>query len=213
MLYHSRSTRPLSKLLFVLSVCCAAALPAAPIPAKLAALLPKEASEVKVTDIARMEFMTSFTMTASLPASRACNRNQVTAHAVYLIVKSFFIDNEIGQMQAEMTPSTSEQQIATMRRQLEDRRANWKGLNVGQVSAVREEKVGSGTILSIAYDSICADVNPDSPNFHEIKARAYFFNGRTEATVELENKCSDAEARAILIHIFERLDKTDFKGL
>lgn len=191
----------------------ASLLTGSPPPAKLLALFPKDASEISSSEINRMEFMTHFSSSATLPATRSCNRNTVTPHAIFLEVNAFNIRNEIGVMQADMIPLTSRDQIQSMRRQLEKVRDNWKGLNIGSFTAIREEKVGKGTILMIRYTAPCADVNPDRSESEEVRARAYFWNGRTEAKLEFANRCSEAEARAVITALFEKIDQADFQSI
>lgn len=186
---------------------------AGPIPAKLSALFPKGASETWSSEPAKLGFMTSVTCTATLPKTSGCLFHERTPHALFFEIKAYDVQSEMGAMQAEMIPLTTADQLAVMRKQLEERRAYWKGRNFTNITTVREEKVGKGTILMISCDGPCHDVNPDRPSYHEVRLRAYFFNGRSEVTVKLENFCTDAEARVIIVQLFEKIDRTDFKDM
>ncbi len=208
--------RATSAWFILLLLAVAALLPlqaAGSVPAKLATLFPKGATELWCSEIPRMGFMTFVTCTATLPKTTGCLFNTSTPHALHFEIKAYDISDEMGAMQAEMMSGEMAKELQSMRKQLEKRRENWKGLNVGHVTPVSEEKVGKGTILSTGYESLCADVNPDRPRFTEVCLRGYFFNGRTLVTVELQNHCSGAEARALVAQLFEKIDRTDFKEL
>lgn len=184
------------------------------VPAKLAALFPKNATDLTCSNLLRLQFMMGAFCTASLPATRSCNRGKVTPSALKMEIKSFNTQDEVGKMQAEMTGMSSEMEkhVRSMRKELESRRDYRKNLG-GQITEIREEKVGSGTLLMFGFEKICVDVNPDSPSYREVVLRAYFHNGRTEALVEFENQCSEADARAVIAHLFDRIEKTDFTDL
>jgi len=160
-----------------------------------------------------MGFLMQTTLTASLPRTQSCVNGQLQPFALKVDIKAYNTRDEIGSMQAGFIPSTVTQQKASLKKELTPIMENWKGLNSGDVSGVREKPVQGGVIFLTAHDAPCVDVNPDRPTFHEVQARAFFFNGHTEASVELHHFCTDDEALSLLENLLKKLDSTDFSGL
>lgn len=179
-------------------------------PAKLAGLMPKGVTHF-MGEPARMQVMMYTTLLSDYPQKRGCSKSGTTPKAIEIDLKSFDIATELGKMQVQFIPSNSKKNMDVLKKQLEEVLAIWKSSGHGRAGTIKEETVKGGKIFSVSYDDVCYE--SENPAYHEVRMKGYLFNGKTEAMLSLTVLCDDAEARAMMIEMLDKIERTDFTDL